>query len=389
MKKQILILACLVIAINIFAQDGTIDDVFNENSDIVITENQENQENQILQNTVRQENTGIKTTGSMTISGGVTAGYTYLPWDERFVPTLDLNVGLTASSVLSLEAHPDPYFSYYASFSTSINPLLNGTVQWANFTLSTIFCEYIWLDTVFWKIGKFAFTWGQGRLFNPGNIVSDSGSNYTVMASFPTVLSGGQLFIEFSDSQFISPILPIYTTTIYGAKLDMVIWNTYLGLAGKWKPSEYEKFLFAVKRTVLGIDIHADFICSVSTISNEPTYSGTILLGFYKQWNDLHVYGEYIVTDFLFPEHTGGLVMGYNNLFGIPVDPVLKWLHCFSDGSGILTAGIKWDAWPHVKIESGISLVYGDDTSSYIVNNGNPFGQRLMAAFLVTLSGSF
>lgn len=373
-------------AIYITAQEGTIDDVFNESGDIVITENQNNQAIQTAQNTVRQDNVGIKITGSITTSGGITAGYTYLPWDERFVPTLDWNGGLNASSVLSLEAHPSSYFSYYASFSLTMNPLSSGNVQWTNVDITTIYCEYIWLNTVFWKLGKFAFTWGQGRLFNPGNIVSDSGSNYTVMASFPTVLSGGQIFMEFSDSQFTPPMPPIYTTTIYGGKLDMVIWDTYLGLAGRWKPSESMQLLFSLKRTILGFDIQAD--CVVKAF-NETSPTVSLLTGFYKQWGDFHVYGEYVCTDFLHPQHDTGLVAGYNNIYGIPVDPVFKWLHCWSDGSGTITAGIKWDAWSHVKIESGISLVYGDDTSSYVVNNGNPSGQRLMAAVLVTLSGSF
>ncbi|HPD81040.1 MAG TPA: hypothetical protein P5519_03875 [Spirochaetia bacterium] len=385
MKRYIFLLISLVMAIFITAQDETLDDIFNESSDIVITDNQNNQTNQNVQNVV-QRNVGITITGSITTIGGITAGYTYLPWDERFVPQLDFNVGLTASSVLSLEAHPDTYFSYYASFGAKMDPLSSENVQWTNFSLSSIYCEYIWLDSVFWKVGKFAFTWGQGRIFNPGNLVSDSSSNYTVIASLPTLFSGGQIFIELSDSQFSSPMLPLYTTTIYGAKFDFIIWNTYLGLAGRWKPSENLQMLFSAKRTVFGFDIHAD---STIKLSSETDPVITMLIGFYKQWGDFHVYGEYECTDFSNPQHDTGLAFGYNNIFGVPVDPVFKWLHRWSDGSGTITAGIKWDAWNHVKIESGISLVYGNDTSSYVMNNSNPSGQRLMAALLVTLSGGF
>ncbi|HQG40089.1 MAG TPA: hypothetical protein PLV76_04295, partial [Spirochaetales bacterium] len=128
---------------------------------------------------------------------------------------------------------------------------------------------------------------------------------------------------------------------------------------------------------------------STIKLSSETDPVITMLIGFYKQWGDFHVYGEYECTDFSNPQHDTGLAFGYNNIFGVPVDPVFKWLHRWSDGSGTITAGIKWDAWNHVKIESGISLVYGNDTSSYVMNNSNPSGQRLMAALLVTLSGGF
>ncbi|NMB64368.1 MAG: hypothetical protein GYA16_05800, partial [Spirochaetes bacterium] len=122
---------------------------------------------------------------------------------------------------------------------------------------------------------------------------------------------------------------------------------------------------------------------------NAGLLTGSLLAGFYKQWGNLHIYGEYELYNYNEPVHYSGLVIGYNNVGGYPIDPVFKWMHCWSDGSGTLNAGIKWDIVNHVKVETGLSFVYGVDTSVYVAGNTNPGGQRLMLALLVTLSGGF
>lgn len=388
-----LTIACFIFCLisQVIADDGSVDDLFDEQSDVEITQTTEVSDNQNLPGAAIQENQKIKITGSIATTGGIFAEYNYLPWDDRFTAMPDFNAGLTASSALSIEAHPDIYFSYYASFMASIDPLKYGTVNWSDFTITALYCEYIWLDTVFWKLGKYSFIWGQGRLFAPGNLVSDSSNNYTIMATLPTLFSGSQLFMQFSNGQFGTNVLPLYETTIYGAKTDIVVWDTYIGLGGRWKPSEDIKILLSLKKTIFGIDIHSDSVTTITNSSSETEaeVSGSLLFGFYKQWSDFHLYGEFLLADISNPRYDSGLVMGYNNIFKLPVDPVIKWMHCWSDGSGYVSAGIKWDAWPYVKIEGGVSLVYGADSSVYVAGNTNPNGQRFMFALIITLSGNF
>ncbi len=375
----VLLLLCGAFA---YSQDISVDELFDEGGDI--TEQTGSSQTEIPAELPKQ--LPYVLSGTISTVGGLSAGYLYVPWDPRFSGTLDFNAGLNASSTLVLKSNPDKQFGYYVSCKATMNPFASGSVQWTDFLVDTIYCEYIMADYVFWKLGKYEFTWGQGRLFNPCNFISESASMYTIQAAVPTWLSGVTAWMQFSDSQFGDSSVPLYESTTYAVKAEVVVWDTYLGISGRSRPTDGMDLLFSAKRSIAGVDIHVD--CVVNLVGF-TTFTGSFLSGFYKQWGDFHLYGEYELLDFIVPAHYSGLALGYNNLGGSSIDPVLKWMHCWSDGSGTLNAGIKWDIINHVKLEAGISLVYGSDTSAYVSANENPGGERLMLAVLVTLSGGF
>lgn len=383
LRSGFLLLALLLCCgISAFSQETLVDELFTEGGDI--TEQTNPAQAEVL--VEAPEPLPYVLSGTISTMGGISAGYLYTPWDERFTGVLDLNAGLTAVSYLTLTSRPDNQFGYFFSLKAVFDPFISGNAQWTNFFIDTIYCEYIMADYVFWKLGKYEFTWGQGRIFNPGNFMSDSASLYTVQAAFPTWLSGVTAWMQFSDNQFSDPSVPLHASTVYAIKAEVVLWDTYFGLSGRSKPSEGMDLLFSAKKSIAGIDIHGDCVVNLPSFT---TFTGSFLAGFYKQWGDLHLYGEYELLDFMVPTHYSGLALGYNNIGGSSIDPVVKWMHCWSDGSGTLNAGIKWDIMNHVKVETGISLVYGTDTSVYVSANENPGGDRLMLAMLVTLSGGF
>lgn len=329
--------------------------------------------------------------GSFNATGGAIAGWTQWPDPANLETGYDGTIGLTTSATLNIDARPDPDFHLYGTMSTSMNPLDPASgVNWSSFALGEFFVDYTWLGNVFIRMGKHSITWGQGRLFSGStNIMSDTYSGFALRASLPTLLDGVSAIGLLKSEYFESGTLASYKQICYAVKADQVLLGTLLSLGGRYQVDEGINAILSVKRTILGVDLLADVVLH----DNEASRYYQVLAGFFKEWTDFKVYGEYYYTGATVdvPDHSAGLACGFNNVFGTPIDVGAQWIHAFIDGSGTVTAGLTWVPWKFITAKIGVPVVYGEEGSRYVVAlaTTDPGKRRVSLAFGLEMAVSF
>ncbi len=322
----------------------------------------------------------IKYSGSFSANAGIAAGWVNWPDFNKFDVGFDASAGASASATFNFDARPNPVFRVNGTVTSSLDPMA-GSKTWSEITLSQLFCDYIFQDFIFIRLGHHTMSWGQGRLFNPGNFMSDSSSSLSMRAVIPSWLSG----VSFSALAYDS--IKSYKQLAAALKTDIVIGNLLVSPGLKYRDVDGLKGLLSLKTTVWHVDLLLDSIITYK----ESAVSYAFLGGFFREWNNFVLYGEYygkLEADSAYLQDVG-LVMAFNNIFGTSMDCALKWFHCISDSSGSVLGGITWTPWKLIKISIGIPIYYGREDGIYIMNNPDPSDRKISLALLVELAGSF
>jgi len=254
--------------------------------------------------------------------------------------------------------------------------------------LGELFVDYTWLGNVFIRMGKHSITWGQGRLFEAiTNIMSDTVSGFALRASLPTLADGVSAIGLIKNGYFLSDKLASYKEICYAIKADQVLLDTMISLGGRYQVDEGLNAILSLKRTYFGIDLLADVVF----FERSAVRYQRVLAGFFKEWTNFKVYGEYYYSGAIAgnADHSTGLACGFNNVFGTPIDAGAQWIHAFVDGSGSVTAGITWVPWKFITATIALPVVYGDEGSRYMVANADPVKRRAALAFGLEMAVSF
>lgn len=380
--QRLVAIIVLVAALPLYAQEAeNLDDLFSDPvADTVVVETQTDHLAQYV------TSSAVVISGSFNATGGAIAGW--LQWPDLATPStgFDGTIGLTTSASLNIDARPDPDFHLYGTMTTSMNPLVG--VSWSSFALGELFVDYTWLGNVFFRMGKHGITWGQGRLFEGmTNIMGDTATGFTLRASLPTLLDGVSAIGLLKNGYFESGTLASYKEICYAVKADQVLLGTLLSLGGRYQVDEGLNAMLSVKRTILGVDVLADLVLHDSETARYHRF----LAGFFKEWTDFKVYGEYYYTGAAaeVADHSAGLACGFNNVLGTPLDLGAQWIHAFIDGSGTVTTGLTWVPWKFITATIAVPVVYGDDGSRYVLANADPVKRRLALAFGLEMVVSF
>lgn len=393
-QKVLAVLLLVSATVGLAAQEESLDDLFDDPAaDTLVVET----ETDHLASYVTAE--AIKFNGSFKATGGVAAGWTSWPRLEDPARYFDGTIGLTATASLSFDARPDPDFRLYGNVSTSMNPL-SGSNGWSGFALGELFVDYTWLDNVFIRMGQQSMSWGQGRLFEAvTNVMSDAASGFSFRASLPTLLDGVQAVALINRGAVAS-----WQELCYAARADKLFWGTLVSAGVRYQRDEGLKALVSVKKTVFGVDLFGDLV----VYRHDASGYEQILAGFFKEWKDVKLYGEYYYNGATWPagpaetrapfdgflaagsDHTLGLACGFNNVFGTPVDAGFKLIHTFFDGSGLAMAGLTWKPWKMISATLALPVAYGADGSRYVgPSNPDAARRRLALVFGLELSASF
>jgi hypothetical protein len=325
--------------------------------------------------------------GSFEAVGGVLAGWTTWPSLAALSTGFDGTIGLSSTVTVTMDARPDPDFRLYGAMSTSVNPI-DGVYGWPAFSLGELFIDYTWLGNTFIRLGRHAMTWGQGRLFEAvTNIMADSGSAYSLRISQPTWLNGVSGIALIKGGYFESGVGASYRQVCYAVKLDEIIGGTLVSLGARYQVTEGINSLLSIKKVVLGVDILAD----VAVRYDDELWSPQVLVGFFKEWQDLKAYGEYYYSGTVGfqGEHKAGLAVGYNNVGDSAVDVGAQLVHYFNDHSGTATAVVTWTPWKYITATVGLPVVYGAEGSRAVLQNTDAAKRRLLVAFGLEMNVSF
>ncbi len=364
--------------------DESIDDLFEEPAEDIIVENTET--DHITQ--FEQEDK-ISFSGSFSATGGGAVGWKETPDFSDPLEGLDAEIGAKSLARVKFNAKPDPDFAVTGNFYTEIDPG-SGNTDWSEAKIDELFCDYTWLDTAFLRIGKHKITWGQGRLFTPGNLMENSEDGVAFRVSFPSVFSGLS-FVTLLDENLNTSGESLSSKDVAaGALLDTLFGSYYYSAGTRYQRNEGLRVLNSLKKVVLKTDIFTDLVFTYDDIRDD--YFFQTVAGFFREWDDFKLYGEYSFDGKTSggEDHSVGIALGYNNLFSSPVDLGLEWKHGFMDNSGKFLPGISWSPWKFVKSSIAVPVNYGTTGSRYYNEDDEDLsGRRVAFVMTLELSASF
>ncbi len=238
-----------------------------------------------------------------------------------------------------------------------------------------MFGDYNWLDKAYIRIGKYRVKWGQGRIFTPGDLVEESDDGVTVRATLPTVLDGLSV-VSFYDETFIGTDNKLSGEDLaYGFLADKTLGNMNFSAGARYRQGEKLRTLNSFKTVLFSTDLLSDIVIHFDE-DEKPLFE--VLGGFFKEWTDFRLYGEYCFdgSEENYDDHSMGLAAGYKNIFSTSLDFGIEWQHAFIDDSGSIITGVTWKPWKNVKASVGIPFIYGGNDSRYVDDNDSPVDSR-------------
>lgn len=324
--------------------------------------------------------------GKYSATGGIELGLKESGYTENPISNVDGSFLALSSLALNLDIRPDPDLRVYGSFSVALKPS-SGNYSWSTIAVDELFCDYTLLSKAFIRFGKHTIAWGQGYLYTPGNLMAGSEDGTAFRISLPTLLSGVSFVTLAQSGFFADPAAPSITEFAYGALADAVLGKLRTSLGIRYRKPEGYRVLASLKTTVFSTDLFCDVVGHYDT---EEAMGVITLFGFYRQWKDLTVYGEwqhsYVESG---TSDAVGVAVAYNNLANTTVDLGIKWLHTLQSVSGAVAIGFSWDPFNSVKTTIALPFIYGEEGRYDILNEGMPLTQRISLVLLAKISTSF
>ena len=359
---------------------------------------------------------------------------------------LGYDIGGTLTTSLGVEIRPVPELRFRGKLSYSFP----GTNSSAMPQLSEMFMDYSVLQSVFFRVGIFDYTWGNSQFFLFGNLPSRSQpgwgisnlpfweknnlfttittQNYPVSfkMSIPMGFNTLSFLARFDLLDYGNPPMessPSPKDAGYGLQYDLVTGPIEWSIGGFYQWQLTPRALLSMKTSLFGFDLSAETTMafpvtfSKAGISSIPTAGGGIstgngtlqriyptgVIGISREWTDAHIklYAEYGYngerdpgTSWLGDESGPG---GHNTAVGARFAGIagsgftlnFLWQQNWSDGSGLIAPFIELSPVSLASIQIGIPFLYGPDNSEVSANRLAPGGQRLELLILVKISSSF
>ena len=359
---------------------------------------------------------------------------------------LDLHAGEDAvtsgladlSTRLFLDARPTSDFRF----------LLKGDANYSigaglDFALREMFADIDILDTVFLRAGKQTINWGVGPFFSPANLVNleriDPENPEEELAG-PVALKG-QLPIDTSNLTGYLLLNDIGGDENIGvaARYEFLVGNSELTVGGIYDFGSPWALMATATGSIEDVTVFAEAVLQGNsdkvfvvedprsragfriTTSDSPFISGTIG-GRFSYTTEDDLYSVSAAAQYLFNglgyadpslftddpaalafaqqqialgnmspsdllergQHNAAVRVSSNDIANTDLTPSVLWLSNLSDGSGLVSAGVRYDGIDFVTLSLDYRYLYGPNGAEYRVAGANH-----TLSLSVTVSGSF
>lgn len=323
---------------------------------------------------------------------------------------LDRSTRGYASFELSYPKRSDSTEFLYNPYEPPLTVAAPADLVFSSIEVKELFLDYSLGDLAIVRVGRQSATWGQGRLFNPADLMNGIGRGMAAKVSAaigPVAVTGVAVKNDdfyYSDDSDLKPTpdngkVAAFETLGTALQADYSSpWFT-LGAAGFLHEAIGSKASAYVKTSLWGADLFLEGLGEWG-LSDEQSLTG--LAGFYRDFGDqgkwLKVQAEYLVSgrgnDGTFrvvnneglgwKDQTFGLAATSDLLKFVDLKPSVLWLHSVTDGSGQLVFGLISTALDHVSLTAAVARIYGTPDSRYITRNPDPEGRSLFLTLKLT-----
>ena len=332
--------------------------------------------------------------GHFSAKGALSAGWDDYPDIGNITEGLGISPGAKSVANISFDARPSSVLTIAGKVQSEIEPD-DGINEWTSPDVKELYADYNWLDKAYFRVGKYKITWGQGRLFTPGNLMDGSEDGTTFRMNVPTFLDGLSL-VALADDSFSGNDGKLATKELAAAAIaDKVFGGIRVSAGSRFQKEEGLRTLGSFKTVLWKTDFLSDFILHYNDNNPENEYKADyeLLAGFFRDWEDFRLYGEYYYDNRTSgnPDHNMAIAAGHKNIFSSPFDAGLEWRHSFYDNSGRFMPGITWRPWKHIKTGIAMPVYYGTPYSGKLIDEDDevPKGKKAALLFSIELSSSF
>ncbi len=321
----------------------------------------------------------------------------------------DVRLDKTARAYASLYlAYPNPRkpaeTTLYNPYEPPVDIAVSEELTFTQIQVKELFLDYSLGTFAIARVGRQTATWGQGRLFNPGNLVAGIGDGMAAKVSAAV----GPLTVTtaFIKNDGLYQVSGDTASIISFASVGTALLTEYsspwfsTGLSGFYHYNLGEKGSAYVKSSFWGTDFFVEGLGEWG-LMGEQSWTG--VTGVYREiggrvkW--LKLQAEWLVSgrgndgsfsvvtnrNLGWNDQTVGLAATSELLGFIGMKPSVMWLHSLADSSGQLVVGLVNSSLAHIDLTAAVSQTYGGAASRYVVNNPDP--QKRMLS--LTLKASF
>lgn len=325
--------------------------------------------------------------GSFKSTGGAAFGWREVNLKALEFTEFDGTIGVTSEATLRLDARPTSSFRFFASVSTSVDPF-GSSVGWSYPSgFSEAYADYSGVAGLFARVGKFSSSWGQGKVFNPGDLVSDLSTGFALRLVVPLSRFSVSGIAFMKDGFFDGSPSPSWKDLGYLARIDASSPGLTVSAGARYQVDEGLKAMAGAKAIVGGFDLYADAVISTSLAD----YGWVALFGVYKDWTDMVLAGEQIVGGDLacLASIRSAVAIGFNNLLFGNWDLGFRIEQDWIDSSGSIWAAFAFPMFEGLQMQVFSRAVYGLEGTYYRNRNEDPSKRMLAFGLIGTLSFDF
>lgn len=324
---------------------------------------------------------------------------------------LDRTARAYSSFVLKYPKSKATTSDLYNPYTTPVSISAPTDLVFTSIDVKELFLDYSVGTLAIVRAGRQSATWGQGRLFNPGNLLLGIGDGMAVKITSAIDSVGWTTAFVKNDSLY-----SVNTTDLEAAlgiaslaaatQLEYSSSWFSTGISGLYHRNVGYKGDLYFKTSLLGTDLFVEGLgewgLQDSKTQKVPA-AYTAVAGIYRDFGDqmkwLKLQAEWLnsgrrsdgsfskVVDhgFSWEDQTLGFAATTDLLNFVFTKPSFMWLHSFADHSGQFVLGFVNTGLPHVELTLGLARVYGGASGRYVKNN--PDSEKRDWSF--TLKGSF
>jgi len=414
MKYFFILIIFLFSGIFILAQDvldWDIDSIFNEETEYGITPLDNNDPVVPIQALINPR--GFLFTTSFMFNIGLAPGWFYNPfdveWDKR---GYYLDRYIRMSNTFSIDAQITEDFRVYTAL---FFELPNFRIQLGDF-----YFDYKIYDVVFFRGGKYSFSWGISPNYNFTDLLARIPNNDPAADSFlfrtdiPIGKGGFQALAltryNLMDNSDIEG-LPKINDFGFGAKYNLVLSNADLNAGMYYKDRMPLRSFISAKTTLWSTELYTEGLLAID-VDGTNSQGGAFNIGFERELfnKKLNINGElfynfeedtywYEAETNIREAITSKFVEGFNIAFNVLARPwikndhrlFLRVLYAPMQDSAQLIPGIKLRLWSNIELYIAAPISLGPENGFYRKNTltfSNEDPLPFAVVFMVTLNGS-
>ena len=385
---------------------------------------------------------------SLNLYADAAYGYKEFPDSNNLTEYLGAEGGASFSANIGVEVRPADEMRLRIAMEYDFPPAAGANQP--SLQIAEMFMDYTFLNSVFFRVGVFNYTWGNAQFFQLGDLPSRSLPGWTnnltpiwektnlitntteqdhpvSLKAYVPFGNDGLTFLGRADLVnygFPSDSSPDPRYMGFGLAYDLVTGPVAWTLAGFEQYLLHPRGLLTAKTSLLGFDLSAEAVVAFpvhlfynSVGLDVPPGGGlyvggalqriypSAVLGLGRTWSDegIKFYAEYsyngerdgsTYTSWLDDEtgpggHNSAVTLKFDQLGDSNVGLNLLWQENWSDDSCLVAPFIQLNVAALTTIQIGMPMVFGPDNSEVMNNRLMPGSQRLGFIVLLKVSDSY